>query len=219
MNQTTKAVIFDFDGTIIDTETAWYTAFRDAYKEHGVDLSLDMYSGCIGTSLHRFNPYEYLMTDLGLPIDKAEFRDAVHLRHARLMEREAIRPGVQSYLDEARRQGMRIGLASSSKREWVVKFLAQLGLLDYFEVIRTADDVEQVKPHPALYLQTMEALGVQPEETVAIEDSPNGAKAAHAAGIRCVVAPNAITRGLEFGPCTHLADSLEQIDFNRHVLI
>ncbi|QJC50477.1 HAD family hydrolase [Paenibacillus albicereus] len=219
MNQTTKAVIFDFDGTIIDTETAWYTAFHDAYKEHGVHLTLEMYSGCIGTSLHRFNPYEYLMTDLGLPIDRTEFREAIHRRHDELMRQEAIRPGVQHYLDEARRQGLRIGLASSSKREWVLRFLGQLGLTDYFEAIRTADDVEHVKPHPALYLQTMAALGVRPEETVAIEDSPNGAKAAHAAGIRCVVTPNAITRSLEFGPCTHRADSLEQIDFNRHVMI
>ncbi|WKL03205.1 HAD family phosphatase [Paenibacillus amylolyticus] len=65
-----KALVFDFDGTIIDTETAWYIAFRDAYKEHGVDLTLEMYSQCIGTSLKTFNPYEYLITDLNLPIDR-----------------------------------------------------------------------------------------------------------------------------------------------------
>lgn len=108
-----KGIIFDFDGTIIDTETAWYTAFSEAYGEHGVDLSLEQYSTCIGTSLNSFNPYEYLMTDLKLPIDRMAFRTAVQQRHSKLMELEQMRPGIQQYLDAAKDAGLRIGLASS----------------------------------------------------------------------------------------------------------
>lgn len=107
-----KALVFDFDGTIIDTETAWYIAFRDAYKEHGVDLTLEMYSQCIGTSLKTFNPYEYLITDLNLPIDREAFRESVQLQHAALMNKEKVRPGIQEYLEQAREAGLKLAVAS-----------------------------------------------------------------------------------------------------------
>ncbi|NMO95559.1 HAD family hydrolase [Paenibacillus lemnae] len=209
-----KAMIFDFDGTIIDTETAWYTAFRDAYKEHGVDLTLEQYSQCIGTSLNSFNPYEYLMTDLNLPIDKDAFRESVQLQHAALMNQEQVRPGILNYLEQARKAGMKIGLATSSGRAWVEQHLEQLGLLDYFDVIRTADDVSHVKPDPELYIQALEGLGAAPEEAVAIEDSPNGARAAAAAGIHCIVIPNTITGTLTFDMPHQRLSCLTELEFN-----
>ncbi|WP_150274364.1 HAD family hydrolase [Paenibacillus tepidiphilus] len=208
-----KALIFDFDGTIIDTETAWYTAMREAYDTHGVELTLQQYSACIGTSLHSFNPYEYLMTDLGLPIDREEFRAGVHRRHSQLMELETMRPGIRHYLDSARAAGLRIGLASSSSLEWVEKHLELLGIRDYFECIRTSDDVAKVKPDPELYNQVLACFGIGPDEAVAIEDSPNGARAAAAAGIGCVVIPNAITSFLEFDMPRRQIESLELLEF------
>ncbi|WP_145323456.1 HAD family hydrolase [Paenibacillus xylanexedens] len=209
-----KALVFDFDGTIIDTETAWYIAFRDAYKEHGVDLTLEMYSQCIGTSLKTFNPYEYLITDLNLPIDREAFRESVQLQHAALMNKEVVRPGIQNYLDEARKAGLKLAVASSSKREWVVQHLEQLKLKDYFEVIRTADDVANVKPDPELYNQALEALGVTADEAVAIEDSPNGARAAATAGMHCVVISNTITGTLEFDMPHQRLSCLTDLTFN-----
>jgi len=209
-----KALVFDFDGTIIDTETAWYIAFRDAYKEHGVDLTLEMYSQCIGTSLKTFNPYEYLITDLNLPIDREAFRESVQLQHAALMNKEVVRPGIQNYLDEARKAGLKLAVASSSKREWVEQHLEQLKLKDYFEVIRTADDVVNVKPDPELYNQALEALGVTADEAVAIEDSPNGARAAAAAGMHCVVISNTITGTLEFDMPHQRLSCLTDLAFN-----
>ena len=178
-----RAIIFDFDGTVIDTETAWYIAFREAYKKYGVDLTLEMYSRCIGTSLHSFNPYEYLVTDLHLPIDLGAFRHAVQARHASLMDAETMRPGIVDYLNAAAAQGIKIALASSSKLDWVERFLEKLQIREYFDCIRTANDVERVKPDPELYLQTLQCLGVKADEAIAIEDSPNGAKAAVAAGV------------------------------------
>lgn len=209
-----KALVFDFDGTIIDTETAWYIAFRDAYKEHGVDLTLEIYSQCIGTSLKTFNPYEYLITDLNLPIDREAFRESVQLQHAALMNKEVVRPGIQNYLDEARKAGLKLAVASSSKREWVEQHLEQLKLKDYFEVIRTADDVANVKPDPELYNQALEALGVTADEAVAIEDSPNGARAAAAAGMHCVVISNTITGTLEFDMPHQRLSCLTDLTFN-----
>lgn len=212
-----KAIIFDFDGTILDTETAWYNAFRDAYKEHGVDLTLDLYSQCIGTSLHTFNPYEYLMTELKLPIDKQVFKKSVHEQHSALMEVEQIRPGVIDYLKLAKDAGLKIGLASSSSLEWVEKYLNQLGIRDYFECIRTSDNVAHVKPDPELYNQALACLGVEASEAVAIEDSPNGARAAAAAGMHCIVVPNTITKFLAFDEPNeyYQAECLTHIDFNK----
>lgn len=208
-----KAIVFDFDGTIIDTETAWFIAFREHYKEHGVELTLEQYSGCIGTSLHKFNPYEYLMAELNLPIDRDAFRQSVRSLHAELMEREEVRAGIATYLEQAKAAGLRIGLASSSERVWVDRFLRQLGLTDYFACIRTADDVGKVKPDPELYLQTLDCLGAKPEEAIAIEDSPNGLKAALAAGMHCVVVPNAITKHLEFEQSSYRLGCLTELEF------
>lgn len=212
-----KAIIFDFDGTIIDTETAWYEAFRDAYSKHDVDLTLELYSGCIGTSLHTFNPYEYLVTQMKLPVNLDSFRKSVRSYHSTLMEKEEIRPGVLDYLKAAKNAGLKIGLASSSTREWIDTYLTKLGIADYFECIRTADDVQKVKPDPELYLQTLSCLRVEPQEAVAIEDSPNGARAAAAAGMYSVVIPNKITAQLEFEPSNYRLESLSDLDF-RHLL-
>lgn len=210
-----KAIIFDFDGTIIDTETAWYSAFRDAYEDHGVDLTLDMYSQCIGTSLHTFNPYEYLVTELHLPIDLDAFRQSIHNRHSEIMKTESIRPGIIEYLKQAKQSGLKIGLASSSARAWVDKYIRGLGISDYFDIIRTSDDVRHVKPDPELYLQTLTGLGVKATEAIAIEDSPNGAKAAMVAGIYTVVVPNEITKLLSFEGSHIMETSLSNIPFER----
>lgn len=210
-----RALIFDFDGTIIDTETAWYVAFRDAYQEYGVELTLEQYSQCIGTSLRYFNPYEYLVTELHLPINLEEFRKSVRTRHADLMEKETMRPGILQFIKLAKENGLKLGLASSSERAWVSPFLDRLQLRNEFACIRTADDVKHVKPHPELYLQSLACLDVAPQEAIAIEDSPNGSRAAIAAGLRCLVIPNSITRLLEFESGLEMYSSLANVDFQE----
>ncbi|MNC29331.1 Phosphorylated carbohydrates phosphatase [compost metagenome] len=155
------------------------------------------------------------MTDLNLDIDKEKFRTAVQARHSKLMELEAIRPGIQHYLDSAKEANLRLGLASSSSMEWVEKYLEQLGIREYFDCIRTSDHVKNVKPDPELYHQALSCLGLAPEEAVAIEDSPNGSKAAAAAGMHCVVIPNPITSFLEFDAPHHKIESLSQLEFEQ----
>lgn len=214
-----KAIIFDFDGTIIDTETAWYTACRDAYMEQGVELTLEQYSLCLGTGFQLFNPYEYLITELKLPLDPKSFKENIHHKYAVHMENEVIREGILDYLELAKDANLKIGLASSSHRAWIDKYLAQLDIAHYFDCIRTADDVEKVKPDPELYLQALAGLGVQASEAIAIEDSPNGALAAAAAGMSCIVVPNAITKYLVFeqSPAYYHAEKLNDIDFQQMI--
>ncbi|HWL13370.1 MAG TPA: HAD family hydrolase [Ureibacillus sp.] len=205
-----KAIIFDFDGTIIDTETAWYITFRDAYKKHGIHLTLEQYSQCLGTSLHSFNPYTYLKTHHNLPIDLEEFKQSVQQQHTEKMIKEGIRPGILKLLESAKALGLKIGLASSSERVWIDKFVKLHGIENYFECYCTADTVQNVKPDPELYFQALEKLGVEASEAIAIEDSPNGARAAVAAGIPTVVIKNEITKQLPFGDGHYTIDSLDE---------
>ncbi len=204
-----KAIIFDFDGTIIDTETAWYTVFKEAYAHYGVALSLEMYAKCLGTNLQAFNPYTYLVTHHHIKLDVEAFRASIQQSHAQLMEKETLRPGILTLLQQAKEAGLQIGLASSSSRQWIDQYVDKLGIQDFFDCYCTADTVTNVKPDPELYLQALKQLGVKGKEAIAIEDSPNGAQAAVAAGLYTVVIPNAITKQLPFGTGHHTMDTLE----------
>ncbi|MCR8631912.1 HAD family hydrolase [Paenibacillus radicis (ex Xue et al. 2023)] len=194
-----KAIIFDFDGLILDTETPEYESFQAMYRDHGMELTMDLWGLCIGTDASAFEPYSYLEQCLGTPIDRETARKLRRQRYSERMSEVQPRPGVIDYLREASELGLQIGLASSSTREWVTGYLKQFGLLDYFSCIRTRDDVEKVKPDPALYMQALSCLGVLPEEAIAFEDSPNGSLAAKRAGMHCVIVPNELTGQLRFG--------------------
>ena len=192
-----KALIFDFDGLIIDTEGPDYQAWQETYKSFGCTLPLAEWAAEIGT-YGVFDPYDYLARQIGGPIDLAAVRARRRARFAELVEQQAVLPGVASHIREARARGLRVGIASSSPRSWVVGHLLRFGLDRDFDSIKTADDVERVKPDPALYLAALDALGVQAHEALAFEDSPNGARAATRAGICCVVVPNPLTQQLPF---------------------
>jgi putative hydrolase of the HAD superfamily len=204
-----KAVIFDFDGLILDTESSWYQACCDMYREHGHDLSLELYGRFVGTS---DNPLSYLTELIAQPDRFEELRRRAKEKHHASLRRQQPRPGVLDYLKTARRIGLRIGLASSSSREWVETHLKRYQLFDFFESIKTRDDVERTKPDPELYVRSLQALGVAPQEAVAFEDSPSGARAARAAGLHCVVVPNAVTRELVFGPYDLRLESMAERD-------
>ncbi|SCB70145.1 HAD family hydrolase [Bacillus mycoides] len=191
-----KAIIFDFDGLIVDTETIWFHSFRDAVREYGGELPLEEFAKCIGTTDEVL--YAYLKEQLKEKFNEHALKGKVTTLHKEKMKIPKARDGVKEYLEEAKELGLKIALASSSSREWVVRFLEELQIRDYFEAIKTREDVEKVKPDPALYKVTIEELGIEPSEAVVFEDSLNGLKAAVAAGLKCVVVPNDVTRNLQF---------------------
>lgn len=191
-----KAIVFDFDGLIVDTESVWYEVYCDMLEPRGVHLKIEEFASYIGTDTTAL--YDFLYEQFGRELTKDEIAKESLKRHQEKMKQLAAREGVLEYLKEAKELGLKIGLASSSDRAWVTSFLKELDLLNHFEVMQTRDDVEKVKPDPALYKQTVEKLGVHPSEAIAFEDSANGAKAAIAAGLQCVIVPNRLSAHLTF---------------------
>jgi HAD superfamily hydrolase (TIGR01509 family) len=193
-----KALIFDFDGLILDTEVASYQVWQDIYRSYGLELTLDKWVHVIGTSFGVFDPFVDLQTKTGQAVDRQATMNFVIARMMKLMEGSQPLPGVLQTIQTARQMGLRLAVASSSVGSWVHTHLQKQGLEHYFDVICTRDDVTRVKPDPALYLLAVERLGVRPEEAAALEDSLNGILAAKAAGLRCIAIPNAVTAKMDF---------------------
>jgi len=209
-----KAIVFDFDGTVLDTESAAYDAFCDVFREHGLELSLERWALGIGT-WGAYDPYADLEEGLGRAIDRRAVRERFEAACAERIRGLAIRPGVMETLEEARRRGLRIGLATSSYRRSVEPHLREYGLLDYFEAIHTADEVAKVKPDPALYRLALESFGVNGSEAVAIEDSVNGLRAAKAAGLHGLAVPNELTAFMDFSEADLLLPSLAEMPMDE----
>lgn len=192
-----QAVIFDFDGTILDTETTEFRRWEALYRQHDRELALQDWQRGIGT-WGAFDPWA------GLPEHVQADRQNVHATlHASILEaieQQDLRPGVLDVFGQIKAAGLRLALASSSDRAWITRWLTQHGLLDVFETLATRDDVARVKPDPELYLLAARNLNLKPEQCLAVEDSLNGATAAVAAGMQVVVVPNEITESQPFPP-------------------
>lgn len=205
--QLVKALVFDFDGLIVDTEEPIYRSWREVYQAHGQELPFDRWIQTVGSSNATFDPRGYLEERLGRPLTQ-EVVDGRVERRTQLVLEQPLLPGIQELVDAARKAGLRVGVASSSSRSWVDGHLERFSLLDRFDCIRCRDDVARVKPAPDLYLAVLECLGVKPEDAIAIEDSPNGIAAAKDAGMWCVGIPNVITGGLDLSRADFILSSL-----------
>ena len=202
-----KAIIFDFDGLLIDTESVWYECFKEVLQEYEVDLPLAEFSKVIGT--HDSVLYSYIQDNVKVQVESSHIEEAVQKMFEWKMGQPVLRPGVKDYLESAQKLGLKIGLASSSSLKWVEGYLKQLDIHHYFDVIRTREDVVHVKPDPELYRKAVEGLGVKAPEAVAFEDSLNGLQAARKAGLRCVIVPNAVTADLPFTDYSLRIESME----------
>lgn len=203
-----KAVVFDFDGTILDTETVAYDAVNGIFKERGHELPLDKWVGSIGT-LDGFDGCAELSACTGESIERAWFDARFGELYAGMVHQVPLLPGIRDALEEAKRLGLGVGLATSSYRAWIEPHLERLDLRGFFDVIHTADDVEKAKPDPALYRLAVRSLGVESQEAVAVEDSLNGLRAAKAAGLYGIVVPNAMTAGLDFSEADLVVPTLD----------
>lgn len=124
-------------------------------------------------------------------------------------------PGVERYLEEARRLGLKTAIASSSSRDWVLEHLRRFELEDRFEAVVCREDVERTKPDPALYCVALQRLSADPNDAIALEDSSNGIRAAKAAGIYCVAVPNAMTSSMDLSSADLRLDCLESLPLSE----
>jgi HAD superfamily hydrolase (TIGR01509 family) len=205
-----RAIVFDFDGLILDTEEPVYRSWLEVYEAHGEELPFERWVQIVGSTTTGFHPQHHLEERLGRSLSK-EVLDRRIGRRTELVLAQKLLPGVLQHIDQARVLGLKVGVASSSTADWVRGHLARLGILEKFDCLRCRDDVAKAKPEPDLYIAVLECLGVSASEAFAIEDSPNGVMAAKRAGLRCVAIPNSITAKLDLGGADVLLQSLGEI--------
>jgi len=205
------ALVFDFDGLILDTETTDFQAWQEVFAAHGCELRLEVWADCVGRPAGHFDPFEHLERLSGVPIERDRIRAQRSARMRELNLLQPVLPGVLDYLRGARGLGLKVGLASSSDRAWVHGHLERLGLLEYFNTIKCVEDTGVHKPDPAPYLAVLATLGVPPAAAVAFEDSPHGVTAAKTAGMVCVAVPNPVTRRLGLDHADLVLDSLASL--------
>jgi HAD superfamily hydrolase (TIGR01509 family) len=205
-----RALVFDFDGLILDTEEPVYRSWLEVYQAHGEELPFDRWVEIVGSTTAGFHPQHHLEERLGRSLPK-EVLDRRIGRRTEMILAQKVLPGVVRHLDEAKAMGLKVGLASSSTSDWVSGHLARLGILESFDCMRCRDQVANAKPEPDLYVAVLECLGVSASEAIAIEDSPNGVLAAKRAGLRCVAIPNSITARLDLGQADLLLGSLAEV--------
>jgi HAD superfamily hydrolase (TIGR01509 family) len=206
-----QALIFDFDGLILDTEIPEYQAWQEIYQAHGVDLALETWLDLIlakdRVALSRI-PCEYLEAQVEIPLDHAAIRQQQRTRADELLTQQTVMPGVMDTIQAARNQGLKLAVASSSGQEWVLGHLTRLELTPFFDTIQYAELVQHSKPAPDLYCAALAALAIPAGEAIAFEDSPQGVRAANRAGIYCVAVPNRVTEILDFSHADWRLNSL-----------
>jgi len=205
-----RAVVFDMDGLLLDTETLWHEAEVELFRRHGADFTHDDQLAVMGTSFAI--TARYFADRLGQPPGRgtALAQEMVGLMHERVKRAVRARPGAVELIRGLRQlDDVRIGLASNSPRFLVDTALASAGMADAFDAIVTADDVRHPKPAPDLYLLACDRLGVAPADALALEDSSSGVAAAKAAGLTCIGVPQFAET--DVSAADRVVDSLEEL--------
>jgi HAD superfamily hydrolase (TIGR01509 family) len=183
-----RALVFDLDGVLLDSEQVWNEAKEKLVRERGGRWREEAPRTMMGMSSLEWS--RYLHDELGVPLEPDAISDEV-VRRLEGVYRDRL-PLIDGAAEAVERlaAGVPLGLASSSNREIIDLFLELSGLGPYFAVTISSEEVERGKPAPDVYLEVLRRLGADPAESLAVEDSENGIRAAKAAGMRVVALPN-----------------------------
>lgn len=204
-----QAIVFDFDGLIIDTEVPIFTAWQQTYAAYGMEMPFAEWEVNIGIS-GVFDAVGRLEELTGLTLDRESVQADTRARSMAMVVQQPLLPGVREAIDDAMSLGLKLGVASSSTKEWVEGHLERLGLRPHFGSVRSRDHVGAKKPDPAVYIAALQQLGVPANQAVALEDSAHGLHAAKAAGMQCIAVPSTHTRHMDFTGADLVVDSLAE---------
>ncbi|HEY0449380.1 HAD family phosphatase [Actinophytocola sp.] len=208
-----RALLYDFDGLLVDSEFAGLRSWQALYDSHGHELDLEHWLGEVAAGRGPCMPIARLEELVGRQLDWADL-EPVRKRHRDSLI--AVRPGVLAHLDRARALGVPCAIVSNAPGWWIDEQLANTGLArDHFTAIVSKDGKRAGKPAPDSYLAALDALSVAPGDALAFEDSPVGVAAAKAAGIRCVAVPNEVTAAMPLDAADQLVSSLADVTLDE----
>lgn len=181
-----KAIIFDMDGVLINTEPLHYECWKQTMADEGVDMTYDVYKQCIGSTIGYL--LELLRNAYGDISDDETLRARMFAKKEAIVQRDGFPPiaGVKEAVRRFHEEGFRLEVASSSAGYYIGRVLDTLDIHRYFECYTSGEEVEHPKPAPDTFVRAMEKLKLKPEDCLIVEDSTNGGKAAAAAGAKCV---------------------------------
>lgn len=202
-----KAVIFDFDGVILDSEWPIYQSWKRLFQREGHDLEQDLYVNCIGSDFEVWSPQLYLEELTGKHFDWDKENAARQVEIVRDLESAEPMPGVRELVESL--SDKPTAVVSSSSHRWVDGWVEKLGLMPHFNTTVCRGDAPKIKPAPDLFLEGARQLDLDPHDCLVIEDSINGLLAAHQAGMTVLAVPNRLTHVLDFSAANWQSKSLK----------
>jgi len=206
-----KSVIFwDNDGVLVDTEILYYRATRNTLRSVGIDLTEDQFRRFF---LKEARGAWHLAAEKGISAQAIDSlrEERNRLYHRLLQEENITNPEVEPVLQALTDRRIRMAVVTSSKRIHFETIHSRTGLIKYFELVITAEEVKETKPSPEPYLLALKKVGCEPGECVVIEDSERGLMAAKAAGLECWVYPTKLTGSGDFQQADKVIDHLEKV--------
>lgn len=211
MPMNAKAVLFDFDGVILDTEWPIYQTYVDLFTAEGQSLPISTYVQCIGSNFDTWSPETYLESLTGKTYDWPSINPMRQQKILAALEQPVALPGVNALFEELHRRSIPIAVVSSSSHSWVDGWLEKLNLANYCQTTVCRGDAPRIKPAPDLYLEAARQLDLAPQDCLVIEDSLNGIKSAHAAGCQTIAVPSRLTACLDFTLADRVIHSLTEL--------
>ena len=205
------ALVFDLDGTIVDTESIEYESIRQVWASHGADYTITRFEQVIGTSSAANWHYE-LEALTGRPVNASVAREHYDQVRTQLLSTLSARPGIEALIQQASAAGVPLAVASNSTSAWAEARLGDLGLRDFFSAIITIDIASHPKPHPHPYLEACAALDALPARSIAFEDSATGTASARSAGLYTIACPVALSAGHDLSAAHQIIDSHTELN-------
>ena len=213
-----RALIFDFDGLILDTESVEVVLWQELYSAHGAVFDLAAYKEIIGTfGLKKFSPSQEFRNVIGNDDIAQLYLDTMREKMDNVLLQSPPMPGVVDLISQAKTLNLRLAVGSSSPYSWVNRYLSHMGLWDEFDTVVTLDDVSHSKPSPEIFQTILSRFNIHPNQALVLEDSPNGVLAANRAGIPVIAVPNMVTTGLSFDGALEIMPSLSSIQLEKYV--